>query len=157
MLQRSALPEAWAYLSPACRQYATMMSREGPRRAESRRPINVGSARGPTAGRSGLRSGRGGAPSLPVPPPPVPPRLPGRPHRLVAECSQRRKPIGARDPCCGCQCRCAPRVSVVALAGLEGRRDRVAPGARDSEPRRGRCSGRATPFPPLDPTAGSGP
>ena len=34
-------------LSPACRQYATMMSREGAHRADSRRPVNVGSARGP--------------------------------------------------------------------------------------------------------------
>ena len=150
--QRSAFPEAWPYLSPACRQYATMMSREGARRAESRRPVNVGSARGPAAGRSGLRSGRGGAPRLPVPP-----RLPGRPHRLVAECSPRREPIGARDPCRGCQCRCASRVSVVALPGLEGRRDHLALVARDFEPRRGPCSGRATPFPPRDPTAGSGP
>lgn len=45
--QRTDLPEAWAYLSPACRQYATMMSREGARRAESRRPVNVGSGRDP--------------------------------------------------------------------------------------------------------------
>ena len=149
--QRPDLPEAWAYLSPACRQYATMMSREGVRRAESRRPVNVGSGRDPAAGRSGPRSGRGGAPSLPVPPPPVPPRPPGRPHCLVAECSQRREPIGERDRCCGWQRRCAPRASVVALAGLEGRRDCVAPGARDSEPRRGRCYGLATPTPPLNP------
>ena len=101
--------------------------------------------------RSEKRKGRGSEAASPAPPSRT------AVHRLVAECSPRREPIGARDPCRGCQCRCVLRVSVVALAGLEGRRDRVAPVARDSESRRGPCSGRATPFPPRDPTAGSGP
>lgn len=66
-------PEARAYLSPACRQYATMMSREWAGRVESRGRVNVGSARDPAAGRSGLRSGRGGASDLPIPPSLAPP------------------------------------------------------------------------------------
>lgn len=51
---RPSLPEASrAYLSPACRQYATMVSREGPVTSESPQP-------GPATGRSDLSTGSGG-------------------------------------------------------------------------------------------------
>lgn len=131
--------EARAYLSPACRQYATMMSREGARRAESRGRVNVGSARGPVAGRSGQRSGRGGAPALPIPPPSAPPALTSSPCCPVAESPRRRQPMGERGRGRGCQSpgrpgsracllaprapgACAPRASVVAggVAGVRG-------------------------------------
>lgn len=90
-----ARPEARAYLSPACLQYATMMSREWARRAESRGRVNVGSARDPAAGRSARRSGRGGAPDLPIPPPPAPPGPAAQPLLLRRGIPPRRQPITA--------------------------------------------------------------
>lgn len=87
--------EARAYLSPACRQYATMMSREWARRAESRGRVNVGSARDPAAGRSAQRSGRGGAPDLPIPPPPAPPSPAAQPLLLCRGIPLHRQPIAA--------------------------------------------------------------
>lgn len=113
-------------------------------RTESRGRVNVGSARDPAAGRSGRRSGRGGAPDLPIPLPRAPP---GRfEWPLLPRCLE---PIGARGPgrecqspgrLAGCACRlarrgpeCAPRASVVPSRGKgepAGTRGRVVWGAR---------------------------
>lgn len=112
--QLSAPPDVRPYLSPACRQYATMMSREGARRAGSRGPVKGGSACRPAAGRSGLRSGRGGAPGLPIPPPLAPPRLPERPlpsHRRILQAP--RANGGARP---------GPRVPIPGRAGRSAAR-----------------------------------
>ena len=61
-----------------------MLSREGTCRTESRGRVNIGSTRDPAAGRSGVRSGRGGALDLPILPPrprPAPSDSPCSPPR----------------------------------------------------------------------------
>lgn len=102
-------PEARVYLSPACRQYATMMSRGLARRVESRGRLKVGSAHGPAAGRSALGTGRGGTPDLPISPPLAPPGLPSSPCCPAAESPPTPGANGGGRP--------GPRVPIPGRAG----------------------------------------
>lgn len=141
-----------------------MMSREaGAGWTESRGRANGGSARDPAAGRSSLRSGRGGALNLPIPPPwappsrtapAAPPRSPPVPGANGSARSGRRVPIPGQAG--GYACRLAGRVAERARglpkcpAGRPGParswREREAAwfGARDATPGRGRSGAHPT-------------